>query len=88
MATRTPAPSEKRVQRVLTDYGSVLLDESQGQYFHLNSTGTRIFEILSDEGLSERDAAQSMVDEYHIAIEQAQEDVSRLSAQLRERGLL
>ena len=88
MHMSTPDPKGNRVQRVATDYGSVLLDETRGEYFHLNSTGARIFELLSDDGASELEAARMLADEYDIPLEQAEVDVSRLCAQLRERGLL
>ncbi|GAA2489094.1 lasso peptide biosynthesis PqqD family chaperone [Streptomyces gobitricini] len=69
-----------------TGYGTVLLDQRNGQYWELNPTATLIVRVLM-EGGDETAAADALVDAYDIDRAGAEADVAALVAELRTSGL-
>lgn len=69
------------------DGEAVLLNLATGIYFGLNSTGTRIWRALVENG-SPQDAIRALLREYEVAGDQLQRDVSRLVEELVSKGLL
>jgi hypothetical protein len=60
-----------------TDYGMTLLDESSGEYFTLNPTGSHVLRTLLDGGTPAR-AAQALASEYAVEAATADQDVAEL----------
>lgn len=77
----------QHVTKVATNYGDVLLDAANGQYWHLNETAAIVYAKLSEGGAAE-DAVNSLVDQYGISEELARKDVATVIAQMAERDLL
>ncbi|WP_030301136.1 lasso peptide biosynthesis PqqD family chaperone [Streptomyces katrae] len=69
-----------------TDYGTVLLDERNGQYWELNPTGTLVVQTLMGGG-DEAAAADALVAEFDIDRSQAEQDIAALVTELRASGL-
>ncbi|MEU7606602.1 lasso peptide biosynthesis PqqD family chaperone [Streptomyces sp. NPDC040724] len=69
-----------------TDYGTVLLDERNGQYWELNPTGTLVVQTLMAGG-DEAAAADALVAEFDIDRSQAEQDIAALVTELRASGL-
>ena len=61
-----------------TEYGHVVLDESRGQYWHLNDSALQILQSLRDV----------LVSHYGISPESARHDVDVACKELEEVGLL
>lgn len=72
---------------VSTEYGNVLLDESQGRYWHLNDSALVVARTFIDGGRHE-DAVGALVAEFGIDREVAERDVDATHGQLREVGVL
>ncbi len=70
-----------------TEYGHVVLDESRGQYWHLNDSALLVAECLRGGGDRTR-AAQALVDRYGIPEDQALHDVDSARDELVKVGLL
>jgi hypothetical protein len=66
---------------------AVLLNLQSGVYFGLNETGTRIWNILSENGSLEQ-AYSRIVGEYDVEPELAKTDLLKLTGQLFEKGLV
>jgi Coenzyme PQQ synthesis protein D (PqqD) len=69
-----------------TEYGTVLLDESSGVYWHLNVTGAAILAILCSGG-TRHDAVRKLVAEFDVDLDQARRDVDAMIAALSHEGL-
>ncbi|MFD7340263.1 lasso peptide biosynthesis PqqD family chaperone [Streptomyces violascens] len=69
-----------------TTYGTVLLDQRNGEYWELNPTGTLVVRTLL-EGGDEEDAVDALMAEFDIDRSQAARDVGALTEQLRASGL-
>ncbi len=69
-----------------TDYGTVLLDERNGQYWELNPTGTLVVHTLMAGG-DEAAAADALVAEFDIDRSRAEQDIAALVTELRASGL-
>jgi Coenzyme PQQ synthesis protein D (PqqD) len=66
---------------------TVLLDLGSGTYFGLNETGTRIWNLLQDDGLL-RQAFDTARTEYDVAPQDFERDFLALVRQLCARGLV
>ncbi|MCM2326662.1 MAG: PqqD family protein [Lysobacter sp.] len=64
-----------------------ILELDRGLYFGLNSTGTRIWELLA-EPVTVRDIHSAIVSEFEVDGEVASRDVLDLLEKLREAGLI
>ncbi|GGU25215.1 lasso peptide biosynthesis PqqD family chaperone [Streptomyces lavendofoliae] len=69
-----------------TGYGTVLLDQRNGQYWELNPTATLIVRVLMESG-DETAAADALTGAYDIDRAAAEADVAALVAELRASGL-
>lgn len=65
----------------------VLLDLDSGEYFSLNDTGARVWELLG-EGLAAEEIADRLAREFAVAPEVAAEHVRDLCTELLAAGLL
>ena len=65
----------------------VLLDLSSEKYFGLDEVGTRVW-VLLNEGKSERQILELLVDEYEVDRETLEKDVAELLGQLIDAGLI
>lgn len=66
-----------------TDNGMVLLDQTTGRYYELNTTGATIIHSLT-EGT---DPVQDLVAQTSVSQEQAIRDAAAFLGELRSRGL-
>lgn len=66
---------------------SVLLDLASEHYFGLDETGTRIWELLAEDGAVRR-AFHTMLEEYDVKEEILHRDFSNLLDELVQEGLL
>ncbi|MEU0665599.1 lasso peptide biosynthesis PqqD family chaperone [Streptomyces lavendulocolor] len=69
-----------------TGYGTVLLDQRNGQYWELNPTATLIVRVLMESG-DETAAVEALTGAYDIDRAAAEADVAELVAELRTSGL-
>ncbi len=65
----------------------VLLNLDSGEYFGLNDTGTRVWELLSG-GCSRQEVVERLAREFEVAAEAASGHVEALCDELLEAGLL
>ncbi len=72
---------------VNTDYGTVVLNESTGEYWHLNNSAAYIFQELAS-GSSIDTIAQSLVCQFSISVNDAEKDVIDTKQQLKSLGAL
>lgn len=70
-----------------TDYGMVLLDGRDGNYWHLNDTGAEIVRLLLD-GRDRAGVVRHLVAEYQISRAQAERDVRGLIDDMVESGMV
>lgn len=70
-----------------TDYGTVLLDERDGNYWQLNATGALVVRTLLDGGTQD-EAVAALVDQFAVDDTQAEADVTALLDGLRSAGLV
>ncbi|MET7638579.1 lasso peptide biosynthesis PqqD family chaperone [Streptomyces sp. NPDC005438] len=70
-----------------TDYGAVLLDMEDGNYWNLNHTGVIVVNTLREGGGS-ADAVTAIRQHYDISPSEAERDVTDLLDQLRQAGIL
>ncbi|AOP48644.1 lasso peptide biosynthesis PqqD family chaperone [Streptomyces lydicus] len=75
-----------KVSTAATDYGTVLLDERNGQYWELNPTAGLIVTTLLAGG-DEAAAADALIAEFDIDRTRAEQDVATLVGELRASGL-
>jgi hypothetical protein len=71
----------------VTDYGIVLLDGECGEYFDLNPTGALILSTMLAGGTVEQ-AAQALVEEYEVSLDDATRDAEELLAELQAAQLV
>lgn len=69
------------------DQEMVLLNVETGKYFGLDSTGTRIWELLAD-GADEEGIVAALLNEYEVDPIQLRRDVSGFLASLSEKNLV
>lgn len=87
MADPVYRTSPNVVATTLKDSESVLLDVNSRRYYSLNATGTRIWQLLGDDGRVSEIAA-ALASEYEVSEEEAREHVSRLLGEFRAEGLI
>lgn len=80
-------PRRHEYTTVPTEYGHVMLDESRGQYWHLNDSALTVTRCLRDGG-SRDDAADALVASYGIERGVARRDVDAACETLQKVGLL
>lgn len=73
------------ISHVPTEYGEILLNESSGEYWHLNDSAAMIFKLLR-AGSTQEEVVQDLVDAYEIPSDQARTDVASLEIKLKEVG--
>jgi len=66
---------------------SILLDLETETYFGLNAAGSRLWKLLTTAPTI-RDAFATMLDEYDVAPDELERDMTALIADLIDRGLL
>ena len=72
--------------RILDDE-AVILNLAAGVYFGLDRVGTRMWQLLSEQGATEA-VIEAMLDEYDVEEAQLRSDLDNLIRQLIENGLL
>lgn len=70
-----------------TDYGTVMLNELTGEYWHLNPSATYILNTLNS-GTSLKSTVEKFAELYQISLKTAQKDVSTVHQHLVEIGAL
>ena len=70
-----------------TDYGIVLLDEDNGQYWNLNPTAALVLRTLLDGGTPEQ-AVQELTGQYAVDADTASRDIQDLVSELHSAGLV
>ena len=70
-----------------TEYGHVVLDESRGQYWHLNDSAIQILQALRD-GSDRKATAEMLESHYGLSPELARHDVDVACRELEKVGLL
>ena len=78
-------PHRDVISRMLDDE-AVILDLQSGEYFGLNETGARIWELLEQHDTSE--IAQLLAGEFDVTSEQAAEEVDALIQRLLDQRLV
>ena len=76
-----------RVSTADTEYGIVLLDEDNGEYWNLNPTGALVVRVLLDGG-DAADAARLLTEQYGVDDRTARSDVEDLLDGLHASGLI
>lgn len=71
----------------LVDGELVLLNMDSGEYFGLNPTGTRIWELLGEHGDLDR-VHEALVRQYAVDPERLRADLEELVADLERAGLV
>jgi hypothetical protein len=66
---------------------AVLLNLASGTYFGLDEVGTRMWQLISEHGSTDKVVA-TMLDEYEVAENQLRDDLNNLIQQLNEKGLV
>ena len=66
---------------------TVLLNLKNERYFGLDEVGTRIWQLLNDDGDLQK-AFAIMLDEYDVEASQLEEDINKLVGELLEDGLI
>lgn len=87
LPTRPPYRIPEHVLSRKLDDEMVLLNLDSGEYFGLNDTGTRVWELLAD-GRSREEVIERLTEEFEVAGEVATGHVAALCAELLEAGLL
>ena len=78
--------SEDAVFREL-DGEAVILNLDTGIYFGLNTTGTRIWNLIAQHGLLQK-VFETMAEEYEVPPNSLENDILQLVGQLSEKGLV
>lgn len=86
-ANRLPFSVPEHVVARKLDDEMVLLNLDSGEYFGLNDTGTRIWELLAD-GRGRDEVVRRLIEEFEVAAEVASDHVAALCEELLEAGLL
>ncbi len=87
LQTRPPYRIPDHVLSRKLDDEMVLLNLDSGEYFGLNDTGTRVWELLSD-GRSREEVVDCLTEEFEVEVETASAHVMTLCSELLEAGLL
>jgi hypothetical protein len=66
---------------------TVLLNLESGVYYGLDAVGTRVWQLLT-QGQTIAAVCETMLEEYEVAPDVLRDDVVRLVAELRERGIV
>jgi hypothetical protein len=66
---------------------AVILNVSSGVYFGLDTVGTRMWQLISEHGSTEKVVA-ALLDEYEVEESQLRHDLDKLIDQLIEKELL
>ena len=69
------------------DGEAVLLHLKTGQYYTLNRSGTRIWQLIEQHGTLER-VKSALCSEFDVTGDTAQSDIAELVARLESKGLL
>ncbi|MFQ5349073.1 MAG: PqqD family protein [Thermoanaerobaculia bacterium] len=85
--TRPPFSIPEHVLARKLDDEMVLLNLDSGEYFGLNDTGTRVWELLAD-GRSRGEVVDCLTEEFEVTAEIASSHVAALCRELLEAGLL
>jgi hypothetical protein len=72
--------------RILGDE-AVILNVGSGVYFGLDEVGTRMWQLMSEHGSTEK-VIEVMLTEYEVDEEQLRGDLEKLIQQLSEKGLV
>lgn len=72
--------------RILGDE-AVILNLSSGVYFGLDTVGTRMWQLISEHGSTDKVIA-AMLEEYEVEEAQLRADLDKLVEQLIEKGLV
>jgi hypothetical protein len=72
--------------RILGDE-AVILNVGTGVYFGLDEVGTRMWQLMSEHGSTEK-VIEVMLTEYEVDEEQLRGDLEKLIQQLSEKGLV
>ena len=78
--------SEDVVFRILGDE-AVILNLASGVYFGLDTVGTRMWQLMSEHGSTDKVIA-AMLDEYDVEEGKLRGDLKKLIEQLNEKGLV
>lgn len=78
--------SEDVVFRILGDE-AVILNLASGVYFGLDTVGTRMWQLMSEHGSTDKVIA-AMLDEYEVEEGELRSDLEKLIEQLSEKGLV
>ena len=76
-----------RVLCRVVDDEAVVLDLDDGQYYGLNSVGTRLWQLLS-QGASLSAICNALVAEFEVGRDEVRADVDAFLAELIEKGLV
>jgi coenzyme PQQ synthesis protein D (PqqD) len=79
-------PNPEVVAKRLDQVG-ILVDVATNRIFELNSSGTRVWELLA-QGLDTAGIARRLVEEFDVENGRAADNVNNLVAHLRDEGLL
>ncbi|MBB5830023.1 lasso peptide biosynthesis PqqD family chaperone [Micromonospora carbonacea] len=74
------------LELAVTEYGAVLLDLRDGQYWQLSRTAARVVQALRD-GRGRDGAVADLTSHFDVAVERARQDVDTLLDELRSAGL-
>lgn len=69
------------------DEGIVMMDIEKGQYYSLNTMGSRIWKMI-DEPIGVRQVCDHLMSEFDISQQQCQKEVLTYLAQLLELGIV
>lgn len=91
--TAGPAPSgalrpAPEVRAVAADDGLAVFDMGRGAMFKSNAIGSEIWRAIIEQHRDARSVAKTLAGRFGVPAAQAEEDVSRFLAQLRQHGLL
>jgi Coenzyme PQQ synthesis protein D (PqqD) len=67
---------------------TMLLDLASGTYFGLDAVGSRVWQLIEDQGVTLAGACDILVGEYEVSREDLERDVLALAGQLVENGLI
>ena len=65
----------------------VILDLNSDHYFGMNAVASRIWTLIQ-EPIETGDIVEKLLEEYEVEREQAERDVERLLAEMKEKGLV
>jgi len=72
--------------RILGDE-AVILNLASGVYFGLDSVGTRMWQLISEHGSTDK-VVEAMLEEYEVEEGKLRDDLEKLMQQLSEKGLV